>query len=598
MFARFLTGRHIIWWAALIGMLLAAPALNSAIVGDDYLHWAIFTGHASNPQPGSFFGLFTFSDGKLASNQALIDNGQLVWWTSPDLKISFWRPISEWSQWLDYTLWPDNYMLMHLHSMVLYGLMVVLVGKLYQALDTNRLHTGLATFMFSTSMLHSLAITWLACRNQQVAGVLLVLTVLAYHHWRQAPSMGRALLACASLTLALLSAEAGIQTMGYLVAYALFMDQGKSLFDRLKPLIPLMVIVIVWKLIHSKLGYGSFGSPGYMDPSSNPSGFITSLLLRLPALMAAQWFGATSMTFELLSRPVQVAWASIAAVLLLGMAWLLQVMGVWRTPLARFMGAGAVLSLVPACAGYPFDRLTLNADIGVNALLAVLFVQVWERRQQMVQGGQRAIKYVVYVLGFIHILVFPLAAAGQASIVTALSRSSELMVPRALPEPPADQKQYFLLLNSPSAEGGYYLGLIRQFYGLRNPEALWGIGPNNEATSITRVDDTTLRVAVATGFKSTITRDFRFQPFKPGDTVRMGAVNITVEAVNELNVPTIARFQFPDSLDNAHWRFFKWDVAGVSETRPPVVGATLDLPFYDLKDAGMKALDLYKKSQQ
>jgi hypothetical protein len=72
---KLLSSRWCIPLAALLGVLLMAPAMNTALIGDDYLHWSLLTGRSFNAQPGSFFGLFTFADGHVAHNQALMDSG-------------------------------------------------------------------------------------------------------------------------------------------------------------------------------------------------------------------------------------------------------------------------------------------------------------------------------------------------------------------------------------------------------------------------------------------------------------------------------------------------------------------------------------------
>ncbi|TAK86122.1 MAG: hypothetical protein EPO09_19920, partial [Aquabacterium sp.] len=94
MWGKLLSSRWCIPIAALIGMLLVAPTINMGLMGDDYLHWSLLTGLASNPQPGSIYGLFTFANGDPHANQAMMDSGKLIWSASETLRISFWRPLA------------------------------------------------------------------------------------------------------------------------------------------------------------------------------------------------------------------------------------------------------------------------------------------------------------------------------------------------------------------------------------------------------------------------------------------------------------------------------------------------------------------------
>lgn len=597
MWGRFLSSRWCIPVSALIGMLLVLPAMNMGLLGDDYLHWALLTGQTVNHQPGSFFGLFTFADGNAQANQAMIDSGHLAWWANAHLRIAFWRPLAELSQWLDYRLWPDSPVLMHLHNLALYGLMILLVGKLLKALDPDRpTHTGLATVLFAGNMLHVFAVAWLASRNQMLCGLLLILTVLSYHRWRQGMGALYGVLAAVLMTVGLFSAEAGIQTAGYLGAYAIFFEAGdgtrKPLIKRLLPLLPFVIIVLVWKLIHSHLGYGSFGSPGYVDPASGAGRFAATVMLRLPVLMVAQWLGVSSVVFEQLERPIQLMYAGTASALLLGLFWLMAKLGALRTPLARFYLAGAIWSLMPACAGYPFDRLTVNADIGASGLLAIVLISVWAQRKQLVGWGAGTLKYALLLVGFIHLVVFPIGKLGTSVMMNPLTRAGEDMAALALPDAAPGQHEHFLLINPPpSGESVYYFPLTRTYHHRANPDTMMALGPNNQAMTLTRVDPNALRLDVPAGYKGTVTRDVRAEPFKAGDTVRMGEVQVTVEAVTDKGWPKTVLFTFPtDALQAPNWRLFAWNVDGVRAVPVPQPGQTLDLPAYDLQEAGMRVM--------
>lgn len=595
MWGRLLSSRWCVPVAALVGMLLIAPAMNMGLLGDDYLHWSLLTGRSVNAQPGSFFGLFTFADGNALANQAMIDSGRLVWWANDHLRIAFWRPLAELSQQLDYTWWPDSPVLMHVHSLLMYGVMILLIGKLFRDLDPDRQQAGLATWLFAGNMLHVLAVAWLASRNQMLSGLFMVLTLLGYHQWRRGGSARHGWLAAACFVLGLFSAEASIQTAGYLLAYALFLEPGKSLAVRFKALLPFIVIALAWKALHSHLGYGSFGSPGYVDPASNASGFAVSLALRLPALMVAQWFGVSSVMFEQLSRSTQHLYSGAATLALLGLAWAIHALGGFRSSLARFYAAGSLLALAPACAGYPFDRLTINSDIGASGLLSIILLLAWRHRQQFIGWGLGSAKNLVLVLGFIHLVIFPMFKLGTSAGMKTLGEAGEAQAPLAMPNAHADQAEHFLLMNLPSAESIYYVPLIRQYHGLRNPTSMRALGPNSQAMTLTRLDENSLRLSVPTGFRGTITRDIQKQPFKVGDTARMGDISVLVEEITEDHAPKTAVFRFPSSVQDAPWRFLAWKEDGVAQLQPPAIGQSVEIAAYDVFKAVLHAMEQPKK---
>jgi hypothetical protein len=63
-----------------------------------------------------------------------IDFGLFPWWTSPGLRLAFFRPLSAISMWVDYQLWPNLPALMHLHSLLLYAALVAAATLLYRRL--------------------------------------------------------------------------------------------------------------------------------------------------------------------------------------------------------------------------------------------------------------------------------------------------------------------------------------------------------------------------------------------------------------------------------------------------------------------------------
>lgn len=587
MWARFLNSRWCIPFAALIGMLLTAPTINMGLMGDDYLHWSLLTGLNTNHQPGAIYGLFTFANGDPHVNQTMMDSGKLIWWASENLRISFWRPLAELSQRLDYILWPDSPVMMHLHNLLLYGLMILLIGKLFLELDQNKQQAGLATLLFAGNMLHVFAVAWLASRNQMLCGVLMALTLLSYHRWRQGASTLYGLGAFVCLSLGLLSAEAAVQTMGYLLAYSLFLDNDRPWLDRAKALIPFVVLVLVWKVTHGHLGYGSFGSPGYVDPSSNASRFAGLLILRLPVLMAAQWLGISSMMFEQLDQVTQYAYAGGAITLLFGLAYVIYRLGGFKTALGRFYAMGSIVSLIPACAGYTFDRLTVNSDIGASGMLAMLAMLVWHQRVTLKGGSLPIVKWAAYIVSFIHLLAFPVGKIASSIMMKPLTRAGEDLTALALPDASQASSEDFILINPPSAESVYYFPLIRQHHGRVNPTTMRALGPNNQAMTLSRVDAQSLRLVVPSGHKGSIARDIRLQPIKAGDTMRMGNISVTVESVTNEQAPRSVLFRFPDSLESSHWRYFSWAQDGVHALKPPAIGQSVEIASYDISKAVM-----------
>jgi hypothetical protein len=75
-----------------LGIMLALPALAAPFAIDDFSHIAGLEGAARAPV--RWCELFTFSPAAPARRQLLITSGALPWWTAPDLRLAFFRPLS------------------------------------------------------------------------------------------------------------------------------------------------------------------------------------------------------------------------------------------------------------------------------------------------------------------------------------------------------------------------------------------------------------------------------------------------------------------------------------------------------------------------
>src|SRR5690606_7960320 len=73
---------------------------------------------------GSWFGLFSFLDGNPERTRVLMEQGMVPWWTLPEVQYAFWRPVTELTHALDYRFWPQQPVLMHLHSLVYFALVI------------------------------------------------------------------------------------------------------------------------------------------------------------------------------------------------------------------------------------------------------------------------------------------------------------------------------------------------------------------------------------------------------------------------------------------------------------------------------------------
>ena len=566
-------------WLPWLAMLLMLPSLSAGLIGDDHLFRERLTGLPGEATPGTFFGLYIFADGQPAHVQALKDVGHFPWWGSGQLKLMFWRPLAELSHWLDYQLWPSSPALMHLHSLLWFGLLVGLLGRLYRMLDPDPVRTTLSTLVFAVSSLHMLAVIWLAARNQLMAGCCLLVTVMAYHRWRQGGGLRHGLLAMLALGIGLACGEAAIATVGYLAAYALAFEQGKSWRGRLTALLPFIAIVVIWRLVYDQMGYGSHGSGGYIDPGQDPARFLLAMVKRLPTLLLAQLLGVSSSILHHLTSAGQALYALAAAATVGACALAGHHFGLWSTPLVRFLALGAVFALVPVCAAESHDRLLLNAEFGLSAVLATLFLSAAsQRRMRPARGGiARAAGALVAVMMVVHLALFPIASLAAAALAGKVSGIFTRDEPMSLVDVGPEGRDHVILVNPPRALFVGYYPFIRRSFGAPNPASLQALASGDGALTMRVLDEHTMRLHAPEGFGDNLSRDIVKQPFRPGERMRAGRFVMTVESVSATGWPTTVLCRFDLPLHDPRLRFQAWQKDRYEPFTLPEVGRSVTL---------------------
>jgi hypothetical protein len=561
-------------------MLLHAPGLNTYLFADDYLQNALFNGNLKQPHlTGSLFGLFNLVDGDPAHVQAMKDAGRLVWGASDGLRMSFWRPLAEVTHWLDHQLWPDSPLLMHAHNLLWYGLLLLALGHFYRQLTEAPVQGGLATAIYACSSLHTMAIAWLAARNQLMSALFTVLTVICYHQWRSGKGLRHAWLTALALILALASAEASVSALAYLLAYALTLDERPGLAQRLKPLLPFVLIVVVWRITCTHLGYGSFGSGSYVDPVREPLRFTLFTVVRLPSMLLAQLFGTPSSATNRMAPDAQFGYAAMAAAICLAVFWLIRRQGLWASPRMRFYVLGTVLALIPACAIAPQDRVLIHAEIGMSGVLSLLCCRVIARLQRDKPSVDLFAKITVGAMMTVHLLFFPVLSVAGSALFGPLLYPSTVAEIASLPPAAGQPDVHVVLINPPSPNQVFYYPLVRDYLGLPNPKAIWSLANGLQQTlTLEVVGERTIRASSPTAFVDMIHRDVHSQPFKPGDEVKLDMLTVVIEKVSAEGGPLTVRFEFGAPLQDPTWQFYVWRDASYVPFALPAAGHKVELP--------------------
>ena len=198
---RFLEHRRLPAMLAIGAMLVMLPALKLGLIADDLPQRAVElrpdqlpprmheTGNP--PDSGSFstvlFDLFGFSRNPHCM-AAMKNYGTLPWWTPDDLSCSLCRPVTAFTHWLDYRLFPDSPALMHAQNIAWFAAVVFLVTMVYRKLMGAGWAAGLAALLFLLDGNTYFPVTFVANRGFFLALFFGLLCLYEHHQWRSTKS--------------------------------------------------------------------------------------------------------------------------------------------------------------------------------------------------------------------------------------------------------------------------------------------------------------------------------------------------------------------------------------------------------------------------
>jgi hypothetical protein len=578
---RILTHRFFPLYIALLAVILTLPSLNAGLLVDDYHHKLLMTGSNSPIRIlDSPIDMFNFFNGDPERISELMDYGFLPWWTYDKIKGAFWRPLASITHWLDYTLWPDTLVLMHLQSLIWYGVLVIAVAFLYRRFEAAPLIAGLAALLYAIDDAHGTPVGFLANRNALMATLFGVLAIIAHDKWRRNNWRFGMLAGPVLLVASLLSAEAGISTCAYLAAYMLFIDRN-SWHQRIVSMIPYVSVVIVWRFMWTHLGYGMENIGVYIDPLSEPLSFVSVVKDRAPFLLLGQWaFPPSEITmiihpkYYLLLWRIALVFIAISAVVLFPL--------LRRDRVARFWATGMLLSIIPICATFPHDRLLTFVGIGAMGLVAQLLFAVFGKTAYRPKPIVWRVPAAVFAVTFIfaHIIIAPLALPVKAAYPMMPKKIIEKFTINELMYNSA-KNQDLIIVNPPIAFVVMTSPILWESDIRLIPRHLRVLTSSLfRPVKIYRPDSNTITVQPEYGYYAwvfdALFRDKK-HPFSIGDRVEMTGMTVEILELTDDNRPAKAAFIFAVPLEDPSLRWLQYKDGSFVSFTPPAIGQTVVL---------------------
>ena len=576
-----LTGRFFPFVIAILAILLTLSSLKAGLSMDDYLHKLLMIGSDSPIRPlDSPIDMFNFFDGDPDRTAEIMDYGFFPWWTYKGIKGAFWRPLASITHWLDYILWPDIPLIMHIQSVLWYGALVTAVAFLYRRFISIAWVAGLAALLYAIDDAHGTPVGFLANRNAVMATLFGVLTILIHDKWRREKLRIGIVVGPALLAASLLSAEAGIATCAYLFAHAVFIDRG-ALRRRCAAMIPYLAVVVIWRFLWTYLGYGVENMGAYIDPLSEPLSYIAAVKNRAPFLLLGQWAVPPSdLTIMIHPKYAILLWRIALVFLVILIVALIPLL--WRQRSTRFWAMGMILSVLPICATFPSDRLLLFVGIGAMGLVAQFIYNVFgkteERPKFILWRIPAFVLAVIFIL--IHLIIAPLALPVRAVPMIPKKFADKLMITEALDESVKSQDLVvvnppvtFLFLQSPLVWEGNNQPIPRHLRILTS--SLF------QPVKIYRADAKTLVIRPEYGYYAFVL-DALFRnkqhPFSVGDRVELTGMTVEITELTGDGRTAEAAFIFSVPLEDPSLRWLQHKDGAFVPFTPPAIGQRVVLP--------------------
>ena len=507
------------------------------------------------------------------------------WWTSPDTRLAFWRPLSSLLVLLDVVLLGGDGKLLHAHSLLWYLALVGAVGLLYRRLlPTSPRMQAVALSIFAIEDAHWLPIGWVSNRNALVAGTLGVLAAAAHIRWRQDGWTLGAVLAPVLMLCALLAGEIGLSAWGLLVCWQLVVARG-PLHKRALYLLPTFGIVLGWLIVWSNLGYGATASGLYTDPSVSPVDFLLKAPGRLLSLVgaamlpvpAAGWMASSWLRVVLAAQGIVAIGLVIIGAQRIG-PWA-RSEGVSRV-LVWSLAAGG-LALAPALATYPLDRMLLLPGVALAIPIAAAMSALWDARYAEKPGSQAML---AGKLGFLLAIIHLIGPGFAWHITSASARDGGALLDAAVLDLTIDDSAVaeadVMLLNGSDPNVALYLPHHRDRAGLPRPGhwAVVTMSPTDHR--VERLGPRTLAFTIADPDTVPVTevplvRLLRDSPFPVGVPLRRPGLTVTVLDPEA----HVIHVEFDRALDDPQLVLLTWAGDRFTRWTPPPAGVDVRLDW-------------------
>jgi hypothetical protein len=449
---------------------------------------------------------------------------------------------------------------MHIGLGLLYALTIVLCTRLLIGFSSTPVAAGIAMLLFAINDTHAYSVGWISAYNTVLCCMFGLIALLMHCHWRRRKSTLGLFLSVFAFLLSLLSSEGGLALMGYIVAYALFIEPG-SWRKKTASIIPTTIIAIGYVLFYVIQDFGVKGSSTYLSPADDLWGTACAVLSNTAIMVVSEILSIPPVT--VMFQFIGAAGVVIAVVLLVIMLFTLSSF-LRSNRIVAFFGTGMVLSIIPFTLGGAQDRLLLWAGLGAAGLLGELFTSSAVTVVKLQRVSAKTLLFTNTVMSLIFFIPILYVYTVFEVNAKALEKNST--------------SQNTIVLNTYGSFSFLYAPAIRSEKGGEWPEHFYYLYDGADTLTIKRASERTLLATTSKGWLATSAEQLsrsKYYPFSQGDTVKMKLMTAVIEDVSSDGRPISVRFTFEDDMRAFAW--MKWTKNGPQRCELPAIGGEMRL---------------------
>jgi len=593
-----MTRGRVIWAAVLVALLARAIVVPTPFFSDGLSQLAYLSDSgAVSYSFQSDLDLFRFLDPDDPEIEQKMADGALPWRFEDSQRVANFRPLASVLMAVDHQLFGTNSLAAHLHSFLWFLLFVLVAHRLFTRI-LDRRAALFATLVTIASPATIMAIKWWSARNAALAAVFGAIALTFYLEWQKAGGLRPMCLALVSLALSLLSCEAGLQVFAFMVAAAL-VQARHNIVRAAKGIAPAVVMVLIYFVARSRLGYGIANNALYVNPTSEPAEFLANVADKWHVAFSGSVFNTVG---DSAVSPAPL-WVMVPLLAALGFVTAVAVRRAIfdgdhkKTSLWLWLCIGSAAALLPCFA----SRSTLRPwtfiipQLGIFALLASIVTTAWSSRASRQSLRLKAVRATAAGLVLLTCVAIPARTHWRTLKGTAQAQEKESadfryrQFPAAVRGMITPQVKRVVLLQSPKV--ALPAGILRLWYGLDLPADTTTFTCSDihaPGRSLTRIAPDTLRL---TSTEPLVRANdmFRYDermPLRDGQRFDLDRVTVTIGELRDWTSPdgdlTLARphaadFRFNAPLDDATL-LLSWTPDGTFAHVPlPPVGQTVRL---------------------